>query len=181
MSRPQGVQSDNFVDASAWLASRRTGNAQSATTLTRSYAVASLPRLQQAGAGAGSVQVSFRFLSVDGRIAIDGELDGVVGVTCQRCLQPVQVPLQEHFKVILVQDEAETEQEIAGYEPVQADPEHLDLLALAEDQALLALPLVPRHESIDCGEVPAASADAADEAEARQTPFSNLRDLLRER
>jgi uncharacterized metal-binding protein YceD (DUF177 family) len=60
---------------------------------------------------------------------------------------------------------------------VIADPSRLDLRWLAEDQVLLALPLVPVHEGDECNEVPAESA----EDEVRQRPFQNLRALLRDR
>ena len=68
----------------------------------------------------------------------------------------------------------------------------LDLGWLAEEQALLALPLVPMHENEDCGAAEAsgeiastqereADAENADDANGATTqkPFQNLRDLLR--
>ena len=79
-------------------------------------------------------------------MAVDGELAGAVVLTCQRCMNALELPLHEQFKVVLVQDEAELELEPGGYEAVLADPVRLDLQMLAEDQALLALPLVPRHD-----------------------------------
>lgn len=180
MPRPQGVQADKSVDATVLLAGPSSG-----ATLARSYALADLPRLQEAGAGEGtSVKVGFRFRRVEERVAIDGVLEGVVRLTCQRCMNPADVPLHDEFNVILVQGDAELSAEIAGYEPVPGDPTRVDLRALAEDQALLALPLVPRHElneeSQECREVPVAP-DAAPEAGGRQTPFQNLRDMMRKR
>jgi uncharacterized protein len=176
MPRPQGAE--NTLDAFVLLAGPPSG-----ATLARRFTLADLPRLREAGAGEGtSVKVSFRFQRIEGRVAIDGALDGMARLTCQRCMNPADVPLQDEFKVILVQDDAELSEELAGYEPVLGDPKRLDLRSLAEDQALLALPLVPRHElneeSEECKEVLAASPAAA-EAEVRQTPFRNLRDLMR--
>jgi uncharacterized protein len=60
---------------------------------------------------------------------------------------------------------------------VVADPARLDLRWLAEDQALLALPLVPMHDGDECNEVPAQAAGD----EIRQKPFQNLRALLSDR
>ena len=48
-----------------------------------------------------------------------------------------------------------------------------------EDQALLALPLVPKHVSETCEDEQASVEAAASEVEAKQRPFGNLRDLLR--
>jgi uncharacterized protein len=174
MPRPQGVQSDNILDALV--------RARAGTTIERSFAAADLPRLREAGALDGSsLTVRLRFSQFDGRVAIDGELDGVAVLICQRCMQPADVPLQEHFSVIVVQDEAELAQEPGGYEPILANPAHLDLQMLAEDQALLALPLVPRHESDECNEAQAPSPASVDEDDERRRPFGNLRDLMRKR
>jgi uncharacterized protein len=175
MPRPQGVQSEKFVDAFTC--------ALSETTLERSFGLADLPRLQEAGAGEGStLQVRFRFLKVDARVAVEGILDGVAKLVCQRCMKVADVPLQDRFNLILVQDDAELSQEVAGYEPILADPARLDLHLLAEDQALLALPLVPRHE-LDCVEdsnaVLAAPVAAAADKGTTQAPFKNLRDMMR--
>lgn len=182
MSRPQGLQAGkipgNIVDALVCVHGQ--------TTIERNFAVADLPRLREAGAHDGSVVVArFHFSPFDGRVAIDGELGGVAVLTCQRCMKAVEVPLQEQFKVIVVQDEAELEQEPGGYEPILTNPAHLDLQMLAEDQALLALPLVPRHESDRCNETQAASPSGGEvsaiEDGDRQRPFGNLRDLMRKR
>jgi uncharacterized protein len=176
MSRPQGVE--NTLDAFVLLAGPPSG-----ATFAKSFTLADLPRLREAGAGEGtSVDVVFRFQRIEGRVAIDGVLDGVARLTCQRCMNPADVPLHDEFKVILVQDDAELAEEVAGYEPVPGDPKRVDLRLLAEDQALLALPLVPRHElneeSEEC-EAALVAPPAAVEAEVRQTPFQNLRDMMR--
>jgi uncharacterized protein len=84
------------------------------------------------------------------------------------------------MQVILVKQERADEP--AGFEPVLADPTHLDLAWLAEDQALLALPLVPLHEPGACEEAPAqvaADIQEEDEVGTRQKPFQNLRDMMR--
>jgi uncharacterized metal-binding protein YceD (DUF177 family) len=71
---------------------------------------------------------------------------------------------------------------------VVANVSRLDLRWLAEEQVLLALPLVPMHENADCAEnVALSDVDAPDsdelaadaDEEVRQQPFRNLRDLMR--
>jgi uncharacterized protein len=190
MPRPQGVQPDKFVDATVL-----TGGARSASTLQRSYAIADMPRLHAAGAGEGTAfKVTFCFLGLDAHVAIDGALDGVAKLTCQRCLQAVDVRLDDEFKLVIVPDEAVELEEAVDYEPVVADPKRLDLQALAEDQALLALPLVPRHESDSCVDARSAVAVAMAEvsveqdaqavqagAQSKQMPFKDLRDMMRKR
>jgi uncharacterized metal-binding protein YceD (DUF177 family) len=53
---------------------------------------------------------------------------------------------------------------------------------LVEDQALLALPLVAMHEPGECEEQLSPSEPAEEKAApAVQTPFKNLRDMMRKR
>jgi uncharacterized metal-binding protein YceD (DUF177 family) len=84
------------------------------------------------------------------------------------------VPIDERFQVILV--EQETSDEPGGYEPVIADPARFDVRWLAEEQTLLALPLVSLHPVGECDE--AEPQDEAGASPGIQKPFSNLRDLL---
>ena len=70
-----------------------------------------------------------------------------VGLECQRCLQRMVVPLQIDRRLFFVEGEdaaasldTESEEDVLTLEPA------LDLRSLAEDELLLALPLVPRHE-----------------------------------
>jgi len=183
MSRPQGIEAGQTagdrIDA--------TLVARAGTTIERNYVAADLPRLLDAGALAGSkLTACMRFSEVDGRVALDGRLDGAVMLVCQRCLAPVQLPLQERFKVLLAQDEAGLDQEAGDYEVILADPARFDVRQLVEDQALLGLPLVPRHAAATCNEAQAPLPESDGPAEAgsgeepaRQRSLGNLRDLLR--
>ena len=75
------------------------------------------------------------------------ELQARPRLTCQRCLGPVEVPLEVAARFRFVEGEARAaEQDAECEEDVLARSRSLDLQALAEDELLLALPLVPRHE-----------------------------------
>lgn len=105
---------------------------------------------------------------------------GDVWLTCQRCLQPFQQSLAVDAKVRFVRDEAQAEALDAELEEdVLALPRWLDLRTLIEDELLLALPLVPRHER--CPEpLPTGSSDRAedeDQANERPNPFAVLQAL----
>ena len=170
MPRPPAVATDHQVDADV--------RARAGGTIERHFSVEELPRLQEAGVQDGSrIDVRLRFSLYDGRPAIDGSLRGVVNIRCQRCMQPVAVPIEERFQVILVQQESADEP--GGYEPVIADRARFDVQWLAEEQTLLALPLVPLHAVGECDEaaVPAPEIER-DESPGAQKPFQNLRDLL---
>jgi len=108
---------------------------------------------------------------------------------CQRCLQPVALPLDVRRRVRFVAGEetaARLDEELD--DDVLALVPRLDLPALIEDELLLALPLVPRHD--ECPELPAALRPTAEggeagnggengEGDARSHPFAALAELRR--
>lgn len=180
-ARELGLAADNVVDAEVC--------ARAGSTIERRFSAAELPRLREAGGhDESSIEAKFQFSQFDGRPAVAGELHGDAVLTCQRCMQPVAIDIDDAFQVLLVDEERSDEP--GGYEPVVANGSRLDLAWLAEEQVLLALPLVPMHENSDC----AAAVEVANEAEdgvedepasdaqkhgETHQPFRNLRDLLR--
>jgi uncharacterized protein len=105
-----------------------------------------------------------------------------VALTCQRCLKPVQEDIDIDRWIRFVDTEAEAAAlDVDSDDDVLALPRHLDARELIEDELLLALPLVPRHEA--CPEplpVPdAAEASAAEEEAERPNPFAALAALKR--
>jgi len=104
-----------------------------------------------------------------------------VALTCQRCLKAVEEQIDIDRWIRFVDTEAEAaELDADSDDDVLALPRHLDARELIEDELLLALPLVPRHEA--CPE-PLPHADdepVADEEEAeRPNPFAALAALKR--
>jgi uncharacterized protein len=89
------------------------------------------------------------------------------------------VPIDESFSVVITNDESAPPEEFAGYEPIAVEAARLDLQWLAEEQVLLALPLVPAHEPGECVDVSEAEDVAVPDQPSTQRPFGNLRDLLK--
>jgi uncharacterized protein len=172
MPRPQDARNDSLVDAAEL--------AVAGSRVERTFATSDLPRLVEAGmSDASELRASFQFLEYDGKPAIDGSLTGRVVLTCQRCMAPVTVEIDDRFQVIVV--DAERADEPGGYEPVIAPAARLDLRWLAEDQALLALPLVAMHAAENCGEQTSGLAESEASEPTVQKPFQNLRDMMRKR
>lgn len=100
----------------------------------------------------------------------------VFPLTCQRCLGPVDMTLMVNrsFRFVSTEAQAEAEDE-ATEEDLLVLERHFDLPGLIEDEFLMALPVVPRHE-ICPTEVRLATQDPDfDRASGRQSnPFAVL-------
>jgi len=106
------------------------------------------------------------------------ESRAVLSLVCQRCLQPSEhvVELDRHF--LFARDEAEAarlDEEIDDEVLVMA--RELDLHELLEDELLLDLPLVPRHDS--CAPPRVVDDAAASEPVSAEHPFAALAALRR--
>jgi len=94
---------------------------------------------------------------------LTGELRTVAGMTqawlhltaevslsqqCQRCLEPMNIPVQVDRWFRLVADEATAlAEDDAAEEDLLAMDHEFDAFSLLEDDLLLAMPLVPRHDA----------------------------------
>ena len=99
-----------------------------------------------------------------------------VALQCQRCLQPMAstIDIDRVFRFAADEREAERLDEETDDEVLVLEPS-LDLHALLEDELILALPLVPRHEECPQPLLPAMpSDDAGDDASAKPNPFAVL-------
>ncbi|MFT3956802.1 MAG: DUF177 domain-containing protein [Piscinibacter sp.] len=96
-----------------------------------------------------------------------------IQLECQRCLQPVGAELQAQRSFQFAPDEATAAEIDADSEDdVLVLTRALDLKELVEDELILALPLVPRHD--DCPQ-PLVAPEAVDEPlEERPNPFAAL-------
>lgn len=97
-------------------------------------------------------------------------------LVCQRCLQPVDVPLtvDRSFRFVADETTAAAEDDEAE-EDLLALSGSFDLLELVEDELLMEMPLAPRHEV--CPQAVTMSAvDPGFEAAqaARENPFAVL-------
>lgn len=110
------------------------------------------------------------------RPALHLQVQTTVPLTCQRCLGEVltQVDVDSHFIFVPDEDTAAALDD-ESEDDVLVQSSDFDLKTLIEDEVLMALPLVPRHEQ--CPTDLAASAKSAGfdaSEEARPTPFAVL-------
>jgi uncharacterized protein len=76
---------------------------------------------------------------------------GLLRLSCQRCLGGIDWPLEIDTLLQLVRPGEpipEEELEIDEFDAIEAGPD-MDVLALVEDEIVLAVPIAPRHENCD--------------------------------
>jgi uncharacterized protein len=132
--------------------------------------VASLERLHdQLVAHDGEVFYRLRGTRDDrGRSLLGLQVSGVLQLCCQRCLEPISYRLEIDTVLVVVPEGAELSQEeleddSRDFLPVAGG---VSVQGLVEDEILLALPVVPRHER--CG------LPGANEAGNEMSPFAVL-------
>lgn len=146
-------------------------------------ALATFVRLLEGAEPAGDREVAWTATGTPVAVEGAGRCPGLalvaratVVVPCQRCLQPLEVALAVDRPIAFAPDEESAERLDEANEvdvlALPTPPRRLDLLALLEDELVLAMPLVPRHER--CPEPPRL-ADPEDAALARaESPFAAL-------
>jgi len=147
--------------------------------------VTELPGLpRELSAGDGRVQVQLRFGREQGFAVADVEVRASLQLVCQRCLGPLPLAVRARSPVLVVESERAADEAPAGWETFLAPEGRLSLAALAAEELLLAVPIVPLHGA-DASCVPAAAIGqtpaeqpgrAKDPATVR--PFADLRALL---
>jgi uncharacterized protein len=144
-------------------------------TLEGEVPVVDLPRLRGTVLRGAPIRFSFRFGRNDeGQAVVTGQVQGMVELTCQRCLEAVAIELDVEVGLGVVGTE-----EAAKALPYELDPlilgeEPVRLVDLIEDEILLALPVVPMHAHT-C--VPAHREHEG--MEKADNPFAALRGLVK--
>lgn len=156
------------------------------------WPLARLPRLLQDALplSAGSPAQSVAWSACGSRKAVVGGEDQIrlhlqagtaLQLTCQRCLQPMTVQLDVRPSLRFVRGEAQAEAlDEDSDEDVLALTPALDLLPLIEDELILGLPLVPRHDICPHPLPMSAGEEALGETDDGEHAFAGLASLLRD-
>ncbi|HUE94926.1 YceD family protein [Pseudomonas sp.] len=152
-------------------------------TLEGDLLLADLPRLCEPLAdNQGVVRAKF-FFERDERnaVVIHSELVVEVKMVCQRCLDLVVLPIHSECDYAVVKEGANTQSVPQGYDVLELGEDPLDLLALVEEELLLALPIVPAHDPKDCQQPAGLDEPEPSEDEVtRSNPFNVLAQLKRD-
>ena len=101
---------------------------------------------------------------------------GPLQIMCQRCLTPFSFDIDSESVLILAKDEAAADEIDALLDDDQIDvivgTKALDIIQLVEDEALLAIPLSPKHSVC-----PETSVLEALKSGKKESPFAMLKNL----
>lgn len=175
------MNSDKLAPGFDVQAFARSGGARS-----QDSALADFPRLMEEAAGPAGDRIvhwhatgALRLVAGVAQIWLHLEVQATLPVICQRCLEPVDLALSvdRWFRFVADEATADTEDEEAEEDLLVLDPQ-FDLMALVEDELLMEMPLVPRHEACPTA-VPMEHVDADFEEaqQAKPNPFNALAGL----
>ncbi|MDB5890617.1 MAG: hypothetical protein JWP47_1448 [Polaromonas sp.] len=100
----------------------------------------------------------------------------VLPLTCQRCMAPVETPVQvdQWYRFVETEDIAMAEDDASEEDLLVMEPQ-FDLLALLEDELLMGLPLVPMHDECPPGTATAVrQRTPTEERTPKPNPFAVL-------
>jgi uncharacterized protein len=148
--------------------------------------LAELPRVShELSSTEGDARGNVRFSRQLGQAVADLEVRAQPEVVCQRCMQPMRWPVEVKSRIALVSDYSAADRVPDGLEVFLVEAESVSVRDLVDEEILLALPHVARHEEgSECagGEMrlPGQEVDAegADDRQV-QKPFAQLGELLK--
>jgi len=153
--------------------------ARQAGQLRGTLAVADLPRLHDALFDP-SGELTYGLTGTvdkDGVAFLRLDIAGAMRRTCQRCLGPIEFNLSTSRKFELVPADRELgdpAEEPVDIERIHADA-NLDVQTLVEDEAILGLPMMARHDPGQCTEFPVFRQESE-----QNSPFDSLSTLKRQ-
>lgn len=151
-------------------------------TLTGRLELQQLSRLRALARPGGHADVQLRAVEEQGRRWLRGEIRAEVPLICQRCLDTLQYPVAADVRLMWVRAGSESVHLPEGYDAIVSASGRIKLANLVEDELLLALPMVARHEPPDecAARFSANGVQSSVEAEIRTPgPFAVLEALKR--
>ena len=143
--------------------------------------ISQLPRLsEQLLSTDGVLTSTFGVNQRKNHSVIRGSLAFEASMQCQRCMEAFVTPIAVEFELVCVDSQAEADALPDTLDPIVLDENgQLHLVDLLEDDALLALPDIPKHVN-DASCLPGEkSFGEVDESATKQkpNPFGALKDL----
>ncbi|MCX7121047.1 MAG: YceD family protein [Gammaproteobacteria bacterium] len=116
------------------------------------FLLQNMPRLQEISEQADAiVKIHLQFGQDERRTYfINGKIKTKINLICQRCNKPMQYEMDAEFALSPVVSDERAKNLSERYEPVAMENECVSAIDMIEDEILLALPMVPKHDSDVC-------------------------------
>lgn len=152
--------------------------AQQGVVLEGFIPIADLPRIVEATeSSSGDVQVNLEFgISEEGKRAVTGRAVADLSLVCQRCLEPVLIPVESDISLAIVWDEDAAKGLPQHFDPWIAGEGVADLYDMIEEELLLSLPAVAYHPE-PCVDKKLYSSGKPVEVKKEKNPFQVLEQL----
>ena len=132
----------------------------------------------------GRLCVNLRFFQNNsGQRIITGKIRADIEVLCQRCLQPLELAIEDDINLALVEKESDAKYLDAIYDPWVCSEYKLSLVDLVSEQLILALPIVSLHSDPNCAEKlehDFSETENGSDVLGSKSPFEGLRSLIEE-
>ena len=134
-------------------------------------------RLHPALTAPAEVHIALRFAPTrEQGVRVRGTAKTFATLCCQMCLEDLLLEISTEIDVLMLADLDVLEAQPLAQDTLYYVDGELHAAELVEDQLLLELPMVPRHEGDDCVAALEYTAPALSE-ERRPRPFAELRNL----
>lgn len=125
----------------------------------------------------GCVEVAVQFDADDeGNRFVTGWWSTQLKVTCQRCLEPMEITLGRDIRLELVDGTRESGRMPVDFEPMRVC-DTASLVEMVEDEVILALPMVLMHAAGVCPRAGQSKGDTPAPAVKTKSPFAVLAKL----
>lgn len=125
------------------------------------------------------VNVQFNFgIDEEKLVYISGSATTKVSLACQRCNEPFEMDLEVSFTFSPVKDEEGAEHLPSHYDVVVLDENgEVNLRELVEDELILNIPLIPKHDLKNCSATADSSWGKIPDTLEKPNPFDVLKNL----
>ncbi|MEE8379833.1 MAG: YceD family protein, partial [Gammaproteobacteria bacterium] len=121
-----------------------------------------------------TVVIEFEFVKSEYDAPIvRGKLDISLSIECQRCLQVMEKHLLIDFNLLVDADDEMVAE--SSMDTIFSEDGYIDIFEVAEDELILALPLVNMHDDLACNEY--WPVEQQQSQQLRENPFSVLKKL----
>lgn len=123
--------------------------------LSKHYALSDMPRICNDFANVKQGQY-YADLTVNGHIdrqgccVLQGVVKAILPATCQRCNELMQLKVSSEFVLSPVVDDEAASLLPMVYEPLISEDGELESLRIVEEELILSMPIVAKHDLSDC-------------------------------